>query len=244
MATGSASWKREGRHFSVLCSFYALLGKKKKKVARTHKIFRFLSLELCEFEYFCPLYIKPDPTWNSSYLNSGPIDATERKDAIVRERGDPDGESERNSQTEKEIGVSRDGRRAEKDDQKTNREEIQFQTSQFNQAYSSPGSNNGRNALKTHKKHHKDYITHSKGQDWFKIARYTCTISCLQCKVCKYIKCREGGWTDARRDERVWWLRMRAGRLGRLTKKGGEAVKKRPYLAKGDRKMLVKRMER
>lgn len=72
-------------------------------------------------------------------------------DAVVRERGDPDCESERNNQTEKEIGVSRDGWRAEKDDRKTNREEIQFQTSQFNQDYSSPGSNNGRNALKTHK---------------------------------------------------------------------------------------------
>lgn len=227
MATGSASWKREGRHFSVLCSFYALLGKKKKKVARTHKIFRFLSLELCEFEYFCPLYIKPDPTWNSSYLNSGPIDATERKDAIVRERGDPDGESERNSQTEKEIGVSRDGRRAEKDDQKTNREEIQFQTSQFNQAYSSPGSNNGRNALKTHKKHHKDYITHSKGQDWFKTARYTCTISCLQCKVCKYINAERGaGLTQGETsvcDDCGWeladWEDWRK-REGRLWKKG------------------------
>lgn len=50
------------------------------------------------------------------------------------------------NQTKKEIGVSRDEWRAEK----TNREEIQFQTSQFNQHYSSPGSNNCRNALKAH----------------------------------------------------------------------------------------------
>lgn len=41
--------------------------------------------------------------------------------------------------------------KAEKEDEETNSEEIQFQTLQFNQHYSSPGSSNCKKALKTHK---------------------------------------------------------------------------------------------
>lgn len=41
--------------------------------------------------------------------------------------------------------------------EKTNREEIQFQTLQFNQHYSSPGSSKCGNALKTRKTSQRSY---------------------------------------------------------------------------------------
>lgn len=126
--------------------------------------------------------------------------------------------------------------------------EIQFQTLQFNQHYSSPGSSKRENALKTYKNVIKITLLSPEGQDWFKIVCYTYTIT-SQCKMYKYINAERERGVDClleriRRkknecvcDDCEWEL---AKWEDCRNKSGGE---ERPYLAKGDGDM-IKRMER